>query len=149
MIQTITWRHISLIWITELWANRTSPIEKVSHMMLEGPDMDNSKFEPTFFGYYDGANLVGVNSGHMCCDGNYRSRGLYVNPQYRGQGIGRQLLQATIDQGKREKAKLVWSYPRQTSWPTYKSVGFDLVSDWQPTETSENNAKCSMILVVN
>ncbi len=149
MLQNITWRHISLIWITELWPNRISPIEKISHMMLEGPDMDNSKFEPSFFGYFVDSTLVGVNSGHMCCDGSYRSRGLYVNPEYRGKGIGQVLLNAAIEQARKEKAKIVWSFPRQTSWPTYSAVGFKLLGNWQSTETSDANAKCSMVLVVD
>jgi GNAT superfamily N-acetyltransferase len=150
MIETIMWREISMIWVTELWVDRKSPIEKISLMMLNGEnDPDNIKFTPTFFGYKDNGKLVGVNSGHMCADGSYRSRGLWVNEKYRKQGIGQELLKVTISQAKTENATGIWSYPRQSSWSTYNAVGFNLVGDWHPSETSDANAYCSMIFVVN
>ena len=104
--------------------------------------MSNMITHPTFFGYIQDNKIVGVNSGHACED-NYRSRGLWVEPGYRNQGIGTILLKATIDQGVSEGFDLIWSYPRNTSWPTYRSAGFKLTSKWQTSETSEANAFCS------
>jgi GNAT superfamily N-acetyltransferase len=142
MIKTITWNEISPIWRTQLWPNRTSPIETNSAMCyLKGHDMFNMSTLPTFFGYIVNDKIVGVNSGHPCVD-NYRSRGLWVDPAHRNQGIGRALLKATIDRGLLEGFNTIWSYPRSTSWSTYKSAGFKLSSDWQGSETSESNAYC-------
>jgi GNAT superfamily N-acetyltransferase len=111
-----------------------------------GYDMYNMSTVPTFFGYYINDDLVGVNSGHGCSDNMYRSRGLWVDPDYRGKGIGKQLLIATINQAKLEDATMIWSFPKHTSWKTYNSVGFELASDWQRSETSDENAYCILEL---
>jgi GNAT superfamily N-acetyltransferase len=105
---------------------------------LGGNDLQNMKYNPTFFGYYINDKLTGVNSGHMTMDNKYRSRGLYVFPEYRGKGIGIELLLAAIKQGKNEDAKLCWSFPRQESVNTYLSVGFTLSSDFATSETGTN-----------
>lgn len=139
MIVKIDYEIIYHIWANYLWKNRISPIEPVSAMLCDGTyDMQNFNYTPTFFGYYIDNKLVGVNSGHMCCDDSYRSRGLYVFESCRKQGIGQKLLLATIDQGNLENAKYVWSYPKQESFNTYQRVGFNLVSDWRLDESGFN-----------
>jgi GNAT superfamily N-acetyltransferase len=110
---------------------------------LKGYDMANMQSIPTFYGYIINDFIAGVNSGHACPNqNNYRSRGLWVDLNYRGQGIGQNLLKATIGQGHKEGYDQIWSYPRQTSWSTYSAVGFELTSDWASSETSEANAYC-------
>lgn len=143
MIKLISWEEISEIWKKNLWPSRKSPIESTSAMcFLEGFNMQNMKNTPTFFGFLINGKIVGVNSGHMCIDNNYRSRGLWVNSNYRNQGIGTQLLLSTIDQGKDEGAEYVWSFPRYSSWSTYQNAGFKISSSWIASETSESNAYC-------
>lgn len=143
MIKKILFEDIYIVWRNNLWPDRKSKIETNSAMdFLHGYDMFNMSTTPTFFGYYLFDKLVGVNSGHMCKDLQYRSRGLYVFESYRGLGLGKELLQATIDQAMSEKAKMIWSYPRKTSWKTYESVGFKLITNWEQSETSESNAYC-------
>lgn len=147
MIKTLPWDTIEFIWKNYLWPNRLSKIEPNSAMIYKsGYDMYNMTTTPTFFGYYINDQLVGVNSGHSCTDNMYRSRGLWVFPEYRGIGIGKQLLVETINQAKREDARMIWSFPKQTSWKTYNSVGFRLDSDWQKSETSDENAYCILEL---
>ena len=102
--------------------------------------MFNMSTTPTFFGLYVGDELVGVNSGHMCLGNHYRSRGLFVYPKHRGKNYGVMLLYRTVEQGKKEGAEMVWSLPRQTSIKTYQAAGFELASEWFPTETSDFNA---------
>ena len=143
MIRKIKFDDILHVWSNLLWPTRTSKIESNSAMcLLGGYDMYNMTTEPTFFGYWLNGDIIGVNSGHMCKDNHYRSRGLYVKENFRGLYIGRDLLLATIEQGRSESASLCWSYPRQTSWNAYKSAGFTLVSDWEASETSDSNAYC-------
>lgn len=147
MIAKITFKEILPIWKKYLWPNRESKIESNSAMVFcNGYDMFNMHTTPTFFGFYENETLVGVNSGHMCNNFQYRSRGLYVFQNYRGRKIGQELLKATIEQARIEKAKICWSYPRQTSWKTYESVGFKLATVWEKSETSENNAYCLLLL---
>lgn len=147
MIKKIKFEEISPIWRNNLWPNRKSKIEPNSAMgFLSGYDMYNMNTIPTFFGYYLFGKLIGVNSGHMCNGSQYRSRGLYVFESYRGLGLGRELLLATIEQAKLENANMIWSYPRKTSWKTYESVGFKLTTDWEQSETSDSNAYCILNL---
>ena len=139
MIRHITFDEILPIWRDELWTNRTSAIEPVSAMMIDGSyDLHNFDYTPSFFAHKDKGVIVGVNSGHMCCDGSYRSRGLYVHPNYRKQGIGKNLLLATINQAKIERARYVWSYPRKESFSVYGNVGFFLASEWREDENGVN-----------
>jgi len=144
MLTELNWKKTHAIWANHLWSNRSSLIQSTSAMCyLNGYDMANMQSTPTFFGYIIDNRIVGVNSGHSCPNqNNYRSRGLWVDPDYRGRGIGQQLLTATIKQAQQEGYTEVWSYPRQSSWPTYRAVGFVLASDWEISETSEANAYC-------
>ena len=147
MIKIIDWPTILNIWENFLWPNRVSAIETNSAMVyLHGYDMKNMSTTPTFYGYELDGKIVGVNSGHLCGDNSYRSRGLYVFPEYRNRGIGVKLLSATIKQADAEKANMVWSLPRKTSWNTYSKAGFILSSAWHPTETSDENAYCMVNL---
>lgn len=146
MINTISFKEIYQIWSTQLWPTRQSIIETHSAMnFLGGYDMKNMISIPTYFAYKLDNKIVGVNSGHMCHDNSYRSRGLFVFPEYRKQGIGKQLLLATIDQGRNEHADYVWSYPKQTSWLTYQAAGFNLASIWEQSEL-DLNAYCQLKL---
>lgn len=139
MIEEISWPEIEKIWKKKLWPNRITPIEPTSAMCFLGDyDMNNMIVTPTFFGYFVKGKLVGVNSGHQCPKSNsYRSRGLWVDPKHRGKGIGKILLNVTIAEGFNSGHNMIWSYPRKSSWSTYKSVGFKLESKWKKSETSE------------
>ena len=142
MIETITFEEILPIWRNHLWPDRTSDIESNSAMCYkDGYDMFNMNTKPTFFAYKINNEIAGVNSGHMCKDNHYRSRGLFVFEKFRGMGIGTKLLIATIEQGRKENAHMCWSYPRDTSWKTYSSAGFLLDGEFSISETG-NNAYC-------
>jgi GNAT superfamily N-acetyltransferase len=142
LIETITFEEILPIWRNHLWPDRTSTIESNSAMCYkDGYDMFNMNTKPTFFAYKINNEIAGVNSGHMCKDNHYRSRGLFVFEKFRGMGIGTKLLIATIEQGRKENAHMCWSYPRDTSWKTYSSAGFLLDGEFSISETG-NNAYC-------
>jgi GNAT superfamily N-acetyltransferase len=144
MIKEVGFSDIVEIWTKKLWPERVSSIETHSAMLISGEyELKNFNYPPTFFVYMVNDVIAGCNSGHKCCDGTYRSRGLFVFPEYRKKGIGKELLLATIDQGKKETCTLIWSYPRFESWPTYNSAGFNLISSWSTSETG-TNAYCSM-----
>ena len=135
------------IWKNHLWPNRQSSIDPNSAMcFLGGYDLVNMDPIPTFFAFIVDGEIAGVNSGHMCNDEQYRSRGLYVFEKFRGKGIGTILLKATIEQARTENAILCWSYPKQTSWKSYLAAGFELASEWESSETSDSNAYCKIDL---
>lgn len=146
MITKISFDEILPVWKQFLWPNRVSTIETNSAMrFLGGYDIESMSTIPSFFAYMIDNRIAGVNSGHMCKDNSYRSRGVYVFPEYRKSGVGTELLVATINQGRLEGANYAWSYPRQSSWNTYKSAGYELASDWELSETS-TNAYCKIII---
>lgn len=146
MIKEITFDEILPIWRDYLWPNRTSEITATSAMCyLGGYDLVNMSYTPTFFAYVIEGKIAGVNSGHMCMNGRYRSRGLYVFDKFRGKGIGTKLLVATIEQARLEGATLCWSYPKDTSWSTYAKAGFELSSEFGSDENGKN-AYCVILL---
>lgn len=138
-IKEITFDDVFPIWRNHLWPDRVSEIEPNSAMCyLGGYDLYNMKTTPTFFGYFVDGKIAGVNSGHMCNDNHYRSRGLFVFDEYRGLGIGTKLLRRTISQGAKEGAVLSWSLPRMQGWHAYHNAGYFLSSPWENTETGLN-----------
>lgn len=139
MIVPISFEDIYTIWSDHLWPNRISQIETNSAMSYwRGYDMKNMAYKPTFFAYMVDGAIAGVNSGHFCYEDNFRSRGLFVFPEYRRRGIAKELLQAAIDQAMIENAKFVWSFPKKESWSSYEAVGFRLVTCWEQAETGVN-----------
>jgi RimJ/RimL family protein N-acetyltransferase len=105
-------------------------------------DMRNMELPQVFFGLFFGGEMIGVNSGHVCGDGSFRSRGLWVDPIYRGYGFGIEILAATIAYADAIESTFIWSYPRLSSKKTYEAAGFTITSDWRASETSDSNAYC-------
>lgn len=140
MIKEISFADILPIWQNYLWKDRTSKIESHSAMLFkqDNYDIKNFSYKATYFGYYINDAIVGVNSGHLCSDNSYRSRGLFVFPNYRNMGIGTNLLIYTIRQAQTENAIFVWSYPKKASWSTYNKSGFILASGWHDAELGTN-----------
>lgn len=139
LVKEISFEEILYIWSNFLWKERKSTIEKNSAMTyLGGLDMSNMYSKPTFIAAIESNRIIGVNSGHLCKDNGYRSRGLYVHEQYRKKNVGYSLLCETIEIAKKEKADYVWSYPKQTSWKTYQKAGFVLSSPWEMSELGYN-----------
>jgi GNAT superfamily N-acetyltransferase len=139
MIIEIDFEQVYPIWRNLLWPERKSMIEPTSAMnYLGGYNLQNMRNKPTFLGYFIGDTLVGVNSGHLCYDKSYRSRGLYVDENYRKQGVGKSLLLASIDKGIQEHATFIWSYPKYTAHKTYTAAGFTIIGDWEQSELGQN-----------
>jgi GNAT superfamily N-acetyltransferase len=145
VVKHITWSDILPIWQNQLWPHRTSAIETHSAMNwfydrnhLEY-DMDIFNYHASFFAAYDQENIVGVNSGHRTQDTVYRSRGLWVNPEYRKQGVAQMLFEHTEQQARHEGCSIIWSIPRKTALTAYQRFGFETVGDFFGTETSEAN----------
>ena len=141
-IVKLTFDKIKTIWETKLWAGRALIEPQSAMLYLEGHSMDHFSLPVYYLGAIEDGKLVGVNSGHLCSDGSFRSRGLWVDPEYRGRGFGTALLKDTIARGEAMSAKYCWSFPRKTSWPSYERAGFYLTTEWKSSDTSEANAFC-------
>ena len=134
ILKTINWPTIQKVWTDNLWPGRESPIKPTNGLLLGGGWSKELESEtPTFFGVYDGNILCGVNSGHKAETINdkkyYRSRGIYVYPEYRGKGIAQMLLKATEEQAIKENCDILWSMPRESSLKTYLRFGFEMYSN--------------------
>ena len=128
-INKISFEEISSIWASDLWKSRLSPIKPISSMVfLGGYDMSIYNNVPTFFGIKEYGKLIAVNSGHMTVNGYYRSRGLWVEEQYRGRGYTRLLFQELYEVAKSERAYYVWSLPKVNSVGAYVKNGFSISS---------------------
>lgn len=95
---------------------------------------------PAFFlGVFADSELVGVNSCHLSSQSHFRSRGLWVDPAHRGQGLAQMLFSATEELAKTNNADMIWSMPRQTALKSYQHFGFQTVGDFFGTETADAN----------
>ena len=139
-IKQINFNEICAIWRIDLWKDRKK-IKPVSDMIYLG-GYDSSirvKYNPTFFACIIEDSIVGVNSCHKTSDYQMRSRGLWVNPNFRRRGITKHLFKECFKKAIEEGCKTMWSLPRKTSIKAYEASGFVIKSDWIKTETSDNN----------
>ena len=88
-----------------------------------------------YYGVYENEKLIGVNSGHKTCQISWRSRGLWVHPDYRGRRISKMLLNAVVDSAD---TQYVWSVPKTASIKSYESIGFIKRSDEIVTAQDKN-----------
>ena len=145
LTRKISFDTILPIWKNELWPDRTSAIETHSAMTwpFEGApdpiDMNIFDYKPTFWGVYIDDKLVGVNSGHRTDHTQYRSRGIWVDPDYRGRVIAQMLFSMTEHQALVEGCLLLWSIPRKTALSSYTKFGFETVGGYIETETADAN----------
>lgn len=143
MIKEISYEEILPLWL-KLWPwHDETTVQKYSHMLY--PDgyfgLDFSPYI-IYYGVIENDEIVAVNSGHTTPDNTFRSRGLWVDPAHRGKGYGVALLRACIDKSIELGCSATWSFPRDTSWLTYKSAGFQLSTDWIMSENNIKNAYC-------
>ena len=132
----ISFETISHVWQKYLWQNRVSPIE--THSAMTWPfdgnpieyDMDIFNYEPTFFAVFQRQEIIGVNSGHRTKDNIYRSRGIWVRPEYRKKGISKMLFDETEKQAIKEGCNMIWSIPRKSALPAYTKFGFETVGNF-------------------
>lgn len=148
-IEQIDFEQILPVWKDHLWPNRQSPIE--THSAMKWPNIHKHSMEvfnrtPFFFAAVDNEQIVGVNSCHWVEGTWWRSRGLWVDPNYRGQTFGLHLLREASRTAKAHGASMIWSLPRVSSLATYARAGYIQVSDPAATETANANvyAVCSL-----
>lgn len=138
-IKEIQFDECLVLW-KKLWASRVSPIEPTSAMIFNEKDFSLRAYssnikKPVFLGAFVGSSLVGVNSFHEI-DDTTRSRGLYVDPNFRGNKIGELLLRETI----LLSPSSCWSFPKKEALSTYLRAGFKQASEimYDPTEEKYN-----------
>ena len=130
-VKRITFDEITPFW-NILWPNMHLE-RKACSLLFGGYDSTiktNSNIVPLYFGVEIDGKIVGVNSCNAVNDIQYRSRGLYVLPEYRRRGIAQMLFNAVYEQGKKERRLVLWSMPRKPALSVYLNFGFKVVSDF-------------------
>lgn len=62
-------------------------------------------------------------------DSQYRIRGMATLLDYRGQGIGRALLDAGLERIAKRSAKLIWCNARESAFGFYEKAGFETLGE--------------------
>jgi N-acetylglutamate synthase-like GNAT family acetyltransferase len=146
-IENITFNEIKSIWENYLWKNRETPIKPMSSITIKNSiDMSIYNNVPTFFALKDNGIISGVISGFSTSETDYRCRGIYVFPKYRGQNLSRQLFQACVNQAIKEDKSLLWSIPRKSAYYAYKAFGFKRITEW--SDEFEFGPNCFAELVI-
>ena len=123
--------EIYSVWNKHLWPGRVSKIEITSCVQFGGGfNLEYLQRPAWFWKIMVDNKLAGVNSGFLTEPKSFRSRGLYVFPEYRRLGFGRQLLLETILKAKSLGCNHFWSMPRKSVLPTYESVGLSRCGDF-------------------
>jgi len=138
----LTWEQVKPVWDTYLWPGRDS--EPVTSMMyLGGYNLHFKSEEPYFIGFVEGTEVVAVNSYVKTDvpkpDGyEWRSRGLWVHPKYRGCGHASSLLRYMIKHVWEMGGSMIWTMPRRGALEVYESVGFEKVTEWKKQDWGVN-----------
>lgn len=122
-----TFEEILPFWSNELWPDRKSPIEALSYINENGEiDMGLIDSEVTFFkAVLPDNKIVGVLSIIKTSSHSWRSRGIWVDSNFRKQGIGSALLEYAINWVKLRNGHYIWSMPKVSAFSFYKKLGFD------------------------
>lgn len=132
IIKSISFNTIQPIWANNLWPGRTSAIEPYSAMMFMNATYDSGfSTRPCKFlaGLVDD-KIVAVNSIHLSETYMARSRGLWVDPMFRGNKYGVQILNESARLAEGLGASAIWSFSRQLSIRTYQAAGYIKTSPW-------------------
>lgn len=131
-IKEITFTEIGPLW-HKLWPDtpeNVKPYNTATFLLNKGYDPSIPYGPVTFLGAFVDEILVGCNSCFKSAATVWmRSRGLYVDPTARKQGIATQLLSATFAQAKKEGCTHLWAYPRTVIVSTYIRCGFSQVGE--------------------
>ncbi len=127
-----SFEEIYLVWKDKLWPNRESEIRPYSTIKyLGGKNPEIAKFaRPVFYKLVLGKKIIGVNSGHLTSTNEYRNRGIWIDPEYRGQSLSRLFFTQSLSDAKSMGCNLLWSLPRKTAIKSYISYGFEITSGW-------------------
>jgi GNAT superfamily N-acetyltransferase len=131
-LQLCSFQEVLPLWREKLWPRRQSEILEKSSLRFGG-GYDGAIYKtaaPLFWGYFMRERLIAANSGFWTSKEEFRSRGLYVEPEFRGRGIAQMLLRELLQTAQENGARRAWSIPRQSALKTYQAVGFETHGDF-------------------
>lgn len=130
-IREVDFETMRDFWMRDLWKDRRDPVRAMSSMLFQGGyDMRiYQDFRAKFFGLFVGDKLMGSLSCHRSSGLHMRCRGLYLAPEYRGQGWSAALFSAVEEEARRLHCEMIWSYPRKSALKAYEAYGFRVERD--------------------
>lgn len=142
------------IWQEKLWPGRISKIESNSAMKwLGGIDLELMQAPASFWrirplektpgeaetatiavlsGHFGGlipAPQVGKSDSAKLLR-SFRTRGLFVAPEFRGLGAASVIMNAACTEATRSGCEVAWTFPRKIAMPAYEKMGFKMVGNW-------------------
>ncbi len=140
VLESCRFEDVLPIWQTHLWPGRISKIEPNSAMKwLGGIDLELMNAPAAFWWLRLDARVIGVLSGHFgglievggrSGVRSYRTRGLYVDPEFRDLGCANALMKAAFAEARRNRCEVAWTFPRKAAMPAYEKMGFNMVGQW-------------------
>lgn len=94
------------------------------HPPLGDEPGDGSLHLGAYDGAHEGARLVGSGNVRPVGPGEWRVRGMAVEPSYRGHGVGTAVLDALLAHVDAHGGGLVWCHARTTARTLYERAGF-------------------------
>jgi len=150
MIVDIEYKEILRFWQrSDMWGNYEH--NQINPYTYDGVYDESIKFSiPTFYGFIENDKIVGVNSFYHTNSNECRSRGLYVLPEYRKNGIAETLLRSAIEINSDGGYEFIWSKPRVTAQKAYQNAGFSITSgvfnkNPDGSSTYHNNVMCKYV----
>jgi len=143
-IKIVNFETIYPIWKDKLWKGRVTKIESsnpIDYLGKYNPKIMENK--PICFACYNDNKIIGVNSLLPTSNTFCRSRGLYINTEYRLKNVGKKLIETTLNYANILEFKYIWSMPRKSSLPFYLKCGFKQVSEFD--EQYEFGPNCFVI----
>ena len=117
-------KTVFVIWRNYLWPERVEPIEETSALLFkEGIDLNYRSSEVFFVKAERKGKIIGVCSGQRTGPREFRSRGLWVSGNFRGQGIGTKLFFAVEKETQKRGCFSLWTLARYSSKKFYQTVG--------------------------
>jgi len=124
----ISYEEILPYW-NVLWKDRERMIQYSAMKMQSGydPEIKNNYKWRGYSAISESHNnkIIGVNAGHKTGPREYRTRGLWVSQDFRGQGVAQLLFEQLEKQAKNEMCRWLWSYPRLAALPAYQHAGYE------------------------
>ena len=98
------------------------------------------EYHASFWGVECNDRIIAVISGFRTTPKLYRSRGIWIDPNYRYKGFSKHLFNAVSKQAYAEGCKAIWSFPRMSALPAYTAWGFRSTSE--PQDDGEFGPNC-------
>lgn len=130
MIQTISYKDILEVWKEpDMWMkNHVGHNPPPYSPKTYSGDRFSTQPDPVFYAYFIDGEIAGVNSYYEVSQDECRSRGLYVYPEFRNEGIAIKLLKFAINQNIDKKYRFIWSMPRDSARRSYEQAGFKITT---------------------